>query len=580
MNMYQLKINHPRLLMAFMLLLAGAVAGAAERIPPLQAAVASAHPLATEAGLEILSQGGNAFDAAIAVSAALGVVEPQSSGFGGGGFWLLHRAQDGFEIMLDGREAAPGTAHRDMYLDADGTPMRGASVTGPLAAGIPGMLAGLAYLSEHFGELPLAVCLEPAIRLARDGFVLSADLHNMLQRRADRLREDPGSAAVLLIDGKVPALGSLIRQPALARTLEQIAVHGVDTFYRGAVAQALVEGVRAAGGIWTLQDFKNYSVKLREPITFSYRDIRVVSAAPPSSGGIVLAQALNILERFDLPDLDEDLQRHLIIESMRHAYRDRAEYLGDPDYVDIPLARLIGKDYAAERLAMIQLDAATPSSSLRSIMQTDQSEGTDTSHFSIIDQQGNRVGGTLSINLPFGAGFLEPATGVILNDEMDDFAISPMTPNQYGLVGVNANAVAAGKRPLSSMSPTFVEQTGRVAILGTPGGSRIISMVLLGILDFAAGNEPASWVAVKRFHHQYLPDVVQFEPGALTEEQQTALAQSGHELRELSRPYGDMQAVLWNTISGEVSAASDPRGEGLARVSAGSVDSSNSPADQ
>jgi gamma-glutamyltranspeptidase/glutathione hydrolase len=533
---------------------------------PSAAAIASAHPLATAAGIEILEQGGNAFDAAIAVSAALGVVEPQSSGFGGGAFWLLHRAADGYEIMVDGREAAPAAAHQKMYLDAKGKPDRNASLTGARAAGIPGLIAGLQYLSEHFGRLSLGACLGPAIRLARDGFPVTERFHQILQFSQTRLKNDPGAAQVLFPNGAVPPVGALIRQPALAATLERIAQEGAQTFYRGPLAQALVDGVRAAGGIWTPEDMRAYEIKLRAPLIGYYRDIRIVSAPPPSSGGVVLLEALNLLEQYDLADMDEGARKHLIVEAMRYAYRDRVVYLGDPDFVDIPIERLIGKDYARERVAMIDLEAATRSVQLPIEPGVVQSEGSDTSHFSVLDREGNRVAGTQSINIIFGAGMLEPSTGIVLNDEMDDFALPDLTPNAYGLIGTHANSVQPGKRPLSSMTPTFLETADRVGILGTPGGSRIISMVLLGVLDFEAGHLPESWVAVPRYHHQFLPDVVEYESGALSEAELEALEARGHQLQEARRQYGNMQAILWNKANGRVWAASDPRGEGRAVV--------------
>ena len=312
-------------------------------------------------------------------------------------------------------------------------------------------------------------------------------------------------------------------------------------------------------GRW--QDLADYKIVEREPIIGHYRDIRIVTVPPPSSGGVVLMQALNILEGFEFNELDSATRRHVTIEAMRRSYRDRAEFLGDSDFVDVPIKALTDKGYAAEQRTSIKLAQATPSDTLPGLGEEPE-KGRDTTHFSIIDRAGNRVAGTLSINIPFGAAFVPAGTGVLLNDEMDDFSARPMTPNAYGLVGLHANSIAPGKRPLSSMTPTFVETNDRIAILGTPGGSRIISMVLLGILDFAAGNPPESWVAVKRFHHQYLPDHVQFEKGAFNEGERADLTERGHTLREVSRNYGNMHAILWDRNNGTVTAASDPRGEG------------------
>jgi gamma-glutamyltranspeptidase/glutathione hydrolase len=531
---------------------------------PAAAAIASAHPLATQAGMEILASGGNAFDAAVAVSAALAVVEPYSSGLGGGGFWLLHRASDGHEVMVDGRERAPLAAHRDLYLDEQGEVVRDGSMNGPLSAAIPGEPAALDHIARHYGKLPLARSLAPAIRLAREGFAVDEHYRRMAGFRLEVMARYPETASILLDHGAVPEAGDRIVQEDLADTLEVLAGQGAAGFYRGPVAQRLVEGVRAAGGIWTLDDLERYRVVERAPVRFQYRDLQVTTAAPPSSGGVALATMLHILEGYDLEALDEATRTHLVIEAMRRAYRDRAEYLGDPDFVAMPLARLTSPDYAAGLRAAIRADRATPSADLPGESET--GGGHHTSHFSILDREGNRVAATLSINYPFGSGFIAPGTGVLLNDEMDDFSAKPGVPNAYGLVGAEANSIAPGKRPLSSMSPTFVESTDRVAILGTPGGSRIITMVLLGILEFARGTEPADWVARPRFHHQFLPDRVEYENEALSEDLMEALQARGHILQSVSSPYGNMQAVLWDRRRGTVKAAADPRGLGKAEV--------------
>ena len=527
-------------------------------------AIASAHPLATAAGMEILEAGGNAFDAAVAVSAALAVVEPYSSGIGGGGFWLLHRAADGYEIMVDGRERAPLAATRDMYLDANGEVVPGLSINGPLAAGIPGVPAALAHITREYGRLSLQRSLAPAIRLARDGFEVDPYYNRLAGFRLQALQADAESARLFLQDNAVPSAGHRVLQPELAATLEALAEHGRDGFYAGRVAQQLVDGVRTAGGIWTLEDLAQYTVVERKPVSGSYQGWRVVSAPPPSSGGVALVTMLNILDGYPLETLDATSRTHVIIEAMRRAYRDRAEYLGDPDFVDVPVARLTGEEHAAELRASIRTDRATPSASL--IAASPATEGADTTHFSILDGAGNRVAATLSINYPFGACFTPPGTGVLLNDEMDDFSAKPGAPNAYGLVGAEANSIAPGKRPLSSMTPTFMENRDGVAILGTPGGSRIITMVLLGALDLAGGGMPESWVSVPRFHHQYLPDVVQHEPAAFSTGQRESLEALGHTLKQLDADYGNMQAVYLDRNTGRASAASDPRGVGTSEV--------------
>ncbi len=529
--------------------------------PPRHGAIATAHPLATRAGFEILEAGGNAFDAAVAVSAALAVVEPYSSGLGGGGFWLLQRAGEDKAVMLDGRETAPAAAHRDMYLDAEGNVIPGASVDGPLAAGIPGVPAALAYLARHYGRLPLAKSLAPAIRLAERGFTVTPHYRRMAKFRLKALRASPEAARIFLKDGQVPPLGHRIRQPELAATLRGLAARGRDGFYHGQVARQMVDAVRAAGGIWTLADLAGYEIRLREPVTGTWRGWRITAAAPPSSGGIALLTMLNILEGDDLASLPAWQRVHLTVEAMRRAYRDRAEFLGDPDFVTIPVARLVSKAYGQKLRAGIDMDAATPSARLSEPAPA----GHHTTHFSILDRAGNRVAATLSINYPFGSGFVAPGTGVLLNDEMDDFSAKPGVPNVYGLVGAEANAIAPGKRMLSSMTPAFVESDATLALLGTPGGSRIITMVLLGILALDEGADPGQVVSRPRYHHQYLPDVIQHEPDAFDAATRAKLEAIGHRLRRFD-PWGNMQLVVQDRESGAMQAASDPRGEGQAQV--------------
>jgi len=579
----------PRLLarLAFALLaLPWAVVQAAPAAAPGHAAVASAHPAATAAGREVLEAGGNAFAAAIATTAAPPLAEPYSSGLGGGGFYLLHEAKSGRDVMIDARERAPGEASRDMYLDADGNPQPKRSVDGALAAGIPGIPAALDHLAADYGRLPLSTTLAPAIRAARDGFPVTPMYRDLAGFRQALLDADPVSREVFLDDGAVPALGHVIRQPALAGTFERIAAEGRDGFYRGELAGKLVDGVRRAGGIWSRADLAGYHVVEREPVVSHFRGFEIVSAAPPSSGGVALAEILHTygwLERRagGVDDLSV-AGLHYRIEAMRRAYRDRAEYLGDPDQVRMPLARLTSAAYGTALAAAIDPRRATPSASLAAVSDTTMAtaadpygsgappavrEGRNTTHFSILDAEGNRVAATLSVNYPFGACYVPPGTGLLVNDEMDDFAAKPGVPNAYGLVGAEANAIAPGRRPLSSMSPTFVEGPDGVAILGTPGGSRIISMVLLGILDIAAGHhDPSHWVARGRFHHQYLPDRVQYEPGALDAATVAGLTALGHHLEALENRYGNMQAVYWDSRRNRVQAASDPRGLGTASV--------------
>ena len=542
-------------LAVLVLVLFAATAWAADR--PGKAGIASQHFLATQAGHEILAQGGNAFDAAIATAAVLAVVEPTSSGLGGGGFWMLHRAGDGFQVMVDSRETAPGAAHRDMYLDENGDVNRDLAVNGPLAGGIPGTVAGMEHVAKHYGRLPLSASLQPAIRIARDGFALDEKFIMLLKWRYDVIKRWPAAAEAFLDNGELPSVGYVVRLPDLAWVLEQIAENGADGFYGGEVAKRLVEGVRAEGGIWTLEDLANYEVVEREPIRTVFGGYELVTAPPPSSGGIAIAQILNILEPIDVNRRDPVLRTHLIVEAMRRAYRDRAIYLGDPDFVEMPVAMLTSRYYAAGLRASIRTDRATPSSMLagNGVLR----DGTDTTHFSIIDADGNMAAVTLTVNTPFGSCFMPPGTGLLVNNEMDDFSAKQGDPNEWGLIGFTANEIQPGKRPLSSMSPTFLVGEDRRAVLGTPGGGRIITMVLLGILDFMQGNGPESWVALPRFHHQYFPDEISSEPGAFTAEQIEALEALGHTVKVRSRVWGNMHGVLWDLESGEVSAGSDPR---------------------
>jgi gamma-glutamyltranspeptidase / glutathione hydrolase len=523
-------------------------------------AIASAYPLASKAGQEILAAGGNAFDAAVAVAAALAVVEPSSSGLGGGGFFLLHRQTDGFETMVDAREKAPGAATRDMYLDKAGNETRG-STDGPISAAIPGEPAAFEYLASKYGKLPLKQDLRPAIRLAREGFPLYLRLQYGIKAKRDILARSPDAAkAFLTADGNVPEVGTLIKQPELANTLEAIANQGAKGFYEGPVAANLVTGVRSGGGIWTLADLKNYRVVERKPLVGEYHGARIVTASPPSSGGIAVLDSLNILAGFDLHDVDSASRKHLIIEAMRRAYRDRAIFLGDPDFIKMPLQQLMSVDYAAGQRSSIRADKAMPSDLLPGI--ESEPKGMNTTHFSVLDAEGNRAAVTITVNLFFGNGYMPAGTGVLLNNEMDDFSTKPGTPNVFGLIGNTANSIAPNKRSLSSMSPTFVETSKGMMIIGSPGGSTIISQVLLGVLNYVDGMGATDIVKYPHYHHQYLPDEVGYEQGALTDAEIAKLQSMGHKLRLSNRQWGNMQVITWDFASGKVEAASDPRGEG------------------
>lgn len=531
---------------------------------PGRAAIASPHPEATAAAREMLEQGGNAFDAAIAVSAALAVVEPYGSGLGGGGFFLLRQPGSPARYQfIDARERAPGKATATLYLK-DGKVQPGLSINGPLAAAIPGLPAALADLAANYGRLPLTRSLAPAIRLANQGFAVDRVYRDRAQMRLAALRDDPESARLFLKDGDVPALGTFIRQPELAVTLTRLAEQGRDGFYAGATAKALLSGVQGAGGIWRQDDLNDYRVVHREPLRYPLAEHReLISAPPPSAGGVALAQSLAMLQRLPWQSADSVQRSHYVLEVLRRAYRDRG-LLGDPDYVSNPIPQLLSRGYLQGLADGIDTYKATPSADLPPAPAW--REGDHTTHFAVIDAEGNAVAATLSVNLPFGAAYSAPGTGVVLNNEMDDFAADPSGSNSYGLAGSQANAVAAGKRPLSSMSPTFIESPSQFAAFGTPGGSRIPSMVLLSVMAFLDGRPVATWPAVPRYHHQYLPDVVEHEPGAFSAEQQRELQARGYTLKDVGRAYGNQQVLFWDKDGHTLEAASDPRGLGTSEV--------------
>jgi gamma-glutamyltranspeptidase/glutathione hydrolase len=533
-------------------------------------AIASAHPLATAAGMQILAQGGNAFDAAIAVSATLGVVEPYSSGIGGGGFWLL-QPHGGQPMVLDGRETAPRAATADMYLDAHGQVIPGLSVNGALAAGIPGAPAAWVHLARYYGRLRLSQSLAPAIRLAQKGFKVDAVLSRHLEERKDVLLAAGEAGAVFLDHGKPLAPGAMLRQPHLARTLLRLALGGHRGFYEGPTAQALVEGIRAAGGIWTLADLEGYQAKERPALKACVAALCLLTTPPPSAGGLTLVETARILEQLG-PLPPPGVQRvHLVVEAWRRAYRDRALYVGDPDFVDVPVAHLTDVEYARGLAATIKPDRATPSVDLGEGLEAPS--GVHTSHYVILDREGNMVSATQTINTIFGSGLMPEGSGVLLNNEMDDFVAKPGSPNTYGLVGSSANAIAPGKRMVSSVAPTIAYMQGpagieRTVLIGTPGGSRIPSMVFLGLMGFMDGQGAQDMVSMPRYHHQYLPDRIEYERGALDTTSLQVLESMGYALQEIN-PFGNMQAILFDGSwerPRNIQAASDPRGIGQAQV--------------
>jgi gamma-glutamyltranspeptidase/glutathione hydrolase len=543
---------------------------------PPGAAIASGHALATDAGLQILREGGNAFDAAVAVSSTLSVVEPISSGLGGGGFFLLHDAKTGQDVFIDARETAPAAATEAEYLLENGDFNRDRAMNGPWSAGIPGLPAAFVHLAKKYGKLPLKTTLAPAIRIANEGFPVYARMARGYASRRDVMDRYPGTRAVYLASGKPIAEGDTFRQPDLARTLARLAEQGFDGFYRGETADLLLKGVNDEGGKWTAEELAGYRVRERAPIVFDYHGWKITTAPPPSSGGIALAEMLQILEGWNLAKLDQTQRAHLVVEAMRRAYRDRTFYLGDPDFVKIPQRTLTSRDYAAGLRATINPDKATPSDML-SGKQTPL-EDDETTHFSIIDADGNRVAATQTVNLLYGSGLIPPGTGVLLNDEMDDFALKPGTPNAFGVMGYDANAPKPGKRMLSSMTPTFMESDNKVAVLGTPGGSRIITMVLLGILGYDDGLDAQQVAALPRYHHQWMPDVIEAESDAFTPDVVEGLRAMGHTVdvpdqeagddgRRSSHVWGNLQTVEWDKATGKLSGGTDPRNPvGAAKV--------------
>lgn len=557
-------LNHSfrSLALACGLLLLDAASVHAASQPVAQATVASAHPAATVAGLETLAGGGNAFDAAVAIAAALAVAEPYSSGLGGGGFFLLRQAGPTPSYrFIDARERAPLAASAQMYV-RNGKVQPELSLNGPLAAAIPGLPAALVELTSRFGRKPLADNLVPAIRLATDGVSVDRIYITRAAGRLEAMRKDRETSRIFLQQGNLPEEWDLLRQPDLANTLSRLARYGRSGFYEGETAEQLVQGVRAAGGVWSLEDLRSYQVVERQPLRYPLGDGReLVSAPPPSAGGVAIAQSLGMLAQLPWQKAEPIQRVHYVAEVLRRAYHDRS-MLGDPDRIANPVQQLLAPDYLKRLAAGIDPRRATPSASLPPA--PSWREGDHTTHFVVIDEQGNAVAATLSVNLPFGSTFTPPGTGVLLNDEMDDFAADIQGSNAYGLAGSAANAIAPGKRPLSSMSPSFIESPEELAAFGTPGGSRIPSMVLLAMLQYLDGRSVQSWVGAPRYHNQYLPDVLEHEPRTFTEAQKAELNGRGYSLKEVAPSYGNQQVLLWRKKTGNVDAASDPRGIGLA----------------
>ena len=522
--------------------------------PAREGACVTAHPLATQACATVLASGGNAFDAAVAASAALGVVEPFCSGFGGGGFFLLHRAADGEDLFIDGREKAPLAATADLFRGPDGKIDRMASITGARSAAIPFQAALLEHTAQRYGTRPFAQLLAPAIQAAREGFVVDWRLAREIAEHAKRMN---GPMQAVFAPGGVPlAEGALLKQPDLAATLERLAAKGSVEFREGETARRMLVGVAAGGGLWKPEDLLRVKVTEREPLVGYFRSNKIITAPPPSAGGAAILESLTLLEAKGFTTLGTVEGKHQVIEALRRAYRDRNAYFGDPDFVQVPLYRLLSRSYLLPLAASIGLKA-TPSKDLPAPSAGE--EGGQTTHFSVMDAAGNRVAATQTLNIFFGSAFMPAGTGIVLNDEMDDFSAAVDVSNAYGLAGSKANAIAPGKRPLSSMSPTFVEGPRGVLVTGTPGGSRIPSMVLLSVLRFVEGATAPEIAATPRLHHQWMPDVLTFEPKALSPEEQAALAAKGHVLKELKEPYGNLQVIVREAASGTTSTGADPR---------------------
>lgn len=525
--------------------------------------VASGHPLATQAGLNALKSGGNAIDAAVAVGLTLGVVDGHNSGIGGGCFMLIRRANGEF-IAIDGREKAPAAATRNMFI-RDGKADTKLSQTGALASGVPGEVAAFDYAIRKFGRKKFSDALLPAAKLAEEGFPINGIYASRLKASSNELASFESSRAIFFHDGNLPGKGEVLKQPDLAATYRAIAKRGSGWFYRGPFARSTEKWMKANGGIMTAADFAGYRIQLREPIRTKYRGNDIVSFPPPSSGGVHVAQMLNILEPFDLKSLDEASRWHVIAEAMKFAFADRAFWLGDPDFVKVPRG-LVSTGYAANLTAKINPQHATVVSGHNAPPRAESDVFGDkhTTHFSVVDAEGNWVACTATVNTGFGSKVVVPGTGVLLNNQMDDFSTQPGVANYFGLVGAEANAVAPGKRPLSSMSPTLVLKDGKPIIaLGAAGGPKIISAVLLelvGMLDL--GQTPQQAVAAPRIHQQWSPDELMFEK-ALPEAVQSALAARGHKLKEI--PNGSTSQIVARSADGQgFVGAADPRGGGTA----------------
>jgi gamma-glutamyltranspeptidase/glutathione hydrolase len=538
-----------------------------DRFQPVTAAngmVSSQEAVATRIGVEILKKGGNAVDAAIATGFALAVTLPRAGNLGGGGFMMIHLAESGETKALDYREKAPAAAFRDMFLGEDGEPDNTKSRFSGLAVGVPGTVAGFAEAYERHGsgKLTWAQLVAPAIALARDGIEVTPDLSASLSSSARRLLNDPASRTIFYKTLGLPYLpGEILKQEDLAATLRLIADTGAAGFYTGDVARRIAQKVQDAGGGMTVEDLASYKPVWRRPVTGTYRGHDIASMPPPSSGGVHIVEILNILETFPLREFGPNSADaiHVMAEAMRRAYADRSKFLGDPDYVEVPVEGLTSRAYAVSLADTIRMDAATPSEDIRP-GDPYPYESNETTHFSVVDKDGNAVSNTYTLNFSYGVGLTADGTGVLLNNELDDFSAKPGVPNAYGLVGGTANAVEGGKRPLSSMSPTLVFRDGKLLLAtGSPGGSRIITttlQIILNVIDH--GMNIAEATAAPRIHNQWLPDEIRIEEG-LSPDTVRMLEGRGHKI-EVKNAMGSTQSIM--SVNGILAGASDPRRPG------------------
>lgn len=533
--------------------------------------VASTNELASTVGVEIMKRGGNAVDAGVAVAFALAVVHPQAGNLGGGGFMLI-RLKDGRATAIDYREMAPLAATHDIYLDKNGNVIKGegGSIIGYRAAGVPGTVAGMELALKKYGsgKLTWADLIEPARRLAADGFHVSYGLARSLRSDRELLSISPDGKRILLRDGKFYNEGEVIKQNELAETFARLEKGGAREFYEGRTAQMIVDDMKSHNGLLTLEDMKNYVAKERAPLHGTYRGYEIISMPPPSSGGAVLIEMLNILEGYDLKGMgwSSSARYHLTAEAMRRAFADRAEYMGDTDFVKVPIEGLIDKTYAARLRANIEMNKASTSAQVKAGKPVGY-ESTETTHFTIVDAEGNAVSNTYTLNNTFGSGVVAKGTGILMNDEMDDFAAKPGIANMYGLIQSEKNSVAPRKRPLSAMTPTFVlrKDDSFWFAVGSPGGPTIINTVLQiisNVIDYDMNIQQA--IDAPRIHHQWLPDVLVYEPYGLSADTLKLLESRGHKLTDKPRYMGDAHGVMIEEKTGVRLGASDSRNEGVA----------------